>query len=220
MIVVPIFIHRWLKAAEQQIPQKQKIGWIVVCAGIVLPWYFGGLIQWMMNPDTDARIVDQGIVQFNQRYEWSHKFYLIRQSIGKYFYVFGISLIGLPFVPKKYRLPFFLVSWPIVILWAMFFTYDTRNLAVALPPLAILCGLAVDGFIQNADPCGEMGRGKIAVGIPFLLITVIGIIAIINLFSDEKYVKTRIIKKNLFGAGLNQELLYGMLVKRMKLPIF
>lgn len=213
LIVVPIFIHRWLKAAEQQIPQKQKIGWIVVCAGIVLPWYFGGLIQWMMNPDTDARIVDQGIVQFNQRYEWSHKFYLIRQSLGKYFYVFGISLIGLPFVPKKYRLPFFLVSWPIVILWAMFFTYDTRNLAVALPPLAILCGLAVDGFIQKMLILAERwGAGKIAVGIPFLLITVIGIIAIINLFSDEKLRQDQDNqKKNLFGAGLNQELLYGML---------
>jgi len=213
LIVAPVLIHRCLKAAVQQISQKQKIGWIIICSGIVLPWYFGGLIYWMMNPDTSAQIIDQGIVQFNQRYEWSHKFYLIRQSLGKYFYVFLISLIGLPFVPKKYRLPFFLASWPIVILWALFFTYDTRNLAVALPPLAILCGFAFDGLIQKIILFMERwGVAKIAVGIPFILILAIGLIIFINLLPDEKLRQEQDNqKKSLFGAGLNQELLYGVL---------
>lgn len=213
LIIVPILIHRWLKAAEQQIPRKQKIGLMVICAGIVLPWYFGGMIYWVKNPGTNSQIVDQGIVQFNQRYEWSHKFYLIRQSLGKYFYVFLISLIGLPFVPKKYRLPFFLASWPIVILWALFFTYDTRNLAAALPPLAILCGFALDGLIQKILLfTGRWEIGKIAVGIPFILIIAIGLIILINLFPNEKLHQDQDNqKKNLFGAGLNQELLYGVL---------
>lgn len=213
LIIVPILIHRWLKTAEQQIPRKQKIGLMVICAGIVLPWYFGGLIYGMVNPDTGTQIVDQGIVQFNQRYEWSHKFYLIRQSLGKYFYVFLISLIGLPFVPKKYRLPFFLASWPIVTLWALFFTYDTRNLATALPPLAILCGFALDGFIQKILLfTGRWKIGKIAVGIPFILIIAIGLIILIDLFPDERLHQDQDNqKKNLFGAGLNQELLYGVL---------
>ena len=213
LIVAPVLIHRCLKAAAQQISRKQKIQLTVICAGIVLPWYFGGIFPWMVNSGNDARMVDQGIIQFNQQYEWSHKFYLIRQSLGKYFHVFWISLIGLPFVPKKYRLPFFLASWPIVILWALFFTYDTRNLAAALPPLAILCGFALDGFIQKILLLtGRWGIGKIAVGIPFILIIAIGLITVINLFPNEKLRQEQDNqKKNLFGAELNQELLYGVL---------
>lgn len=212
LILAPFITVAWLKPGVGTITRKEWIRIGVLCALIVLPWYLFTNLNRSAARGNVAIGIAEGIVDFNRRYEWSHKFLLARQAIGKYWIVLAVSLLGLPLVEKKYRWIFFASSIPVVIVWGAFFPYDARNLAVALPGLAILSGLAVARAFGLL--VGAFFKGQLA-AIPHFwawLLLLAGVILFLRMsFPDEKLISMQTVQqRELFGRGLNQELLYGI----------
>ncbi len=213
LVLTPFLIYSWLPDAWAATSRKSKAWAILGSVLIVVPWY---LLCWFFSLSAGTpgeEFVAAGVLRFNELYEWSHKLFLARQELGKYAVVFLVSLAGLPLIPKRYRLPFFLCSWPLVLIWAAFFTYDARNLACALPFIAASAGFVIDRvFIFFEDLLRRLHVGKVNIWIPFVLLAA-GILAILGLFiPEDRLVETqRIRQRELFGKGLNEELLYGRL---------
>lgn len=212
LILAPFIAVAWLKPGAGTITRKEWIRIGVLCALIVLPWYLFTNLNRSAARGNVAIGIAEGIVDFNRRYEWSHKFLLARQTFGKYWIVLAVSLLGLPLVEKKYRWIFFAGSIPVVIVWGVFFPYDARNLAVALPGLAILCGLAIARAFGLL--VGAFFKGRLA-AIPHFwawLLLLAGVILFLRMsFPDEKLISMQTVQqRELFGRELNQELLYGI----------
>ncbi len=213
LIFVPLFILRSEKDVFRYLSRKEKYILILLPILIAGPWYLHCLIN-SQNPGTEGEeIIASGIVTFNRDYDLPHKLIFARKFLGKYLTVFIFSLIGMPFIKRKYRFPFFLLSWPITIIWILFFTYDSRNLASALPFISASAGLFCSSLIQKL----MMVLERIKAGnIPFwiILITVITLLSAIlyktlpdSVLQNQQSSEQR----KLFGVQLNQQLLYGPL---------
>jgi len=59
-----------------------------------------------------------------------------------------LILFALPWLPSLIRWLFFLFLLPFPILWTMMASYDTRNLAIVLPALALAGGLAIEFIVR------------------------------------------------------------------------
>ncbi|MHC1772504.1 MAG: hypothetical protein AB9907_12395 [Flexilinea sp.] len=211
LILTPFLIRFWLKDAFKSINRKSLFSVILISFLMIVPWYLLCLVNSRSVDPASGELLAVGIRRFNESYEWSHKLLLARQALGKYGVFFLLSIIGLPLIPKKYRLPFLLCSWPLVLVWAAFFTYDARNLACALPFIAASSGFVVNGvFVFFEKILKRIGAGRIAIWLPFALL-LIAILAGLWLFLPEEELSEiqKLKQRDLFGKGLNQELLYG-----------
>lgn len=212
LLLIPFLIGFLLKDGIRQMGARDWLGIGLLSALIALPWYLFTL----MNPSAARGFegvgVASGIVDFNRRYEWSHKLYLARSALGKYWVVFLAALIGLPLVKKPYRWIFFALALPVTVSWVTFFSYDTRNLAAALPAVAVLSGFAlakiadviISGFFRawlRNIPAGFFWLALAAGLIVFLILS----------YPDEKLETMQMEQqRELFGKELNDELLYGV----------
>ena len=185
----------------------------VLCAAsllIVLPWYLYCLLEKI--PGTERELIAEGIMDFNRRFDLRYRLELAVQTLGKYGVCFLFSLIGLPFVAKRYRILFFLMAWPLTLIWAVSYSYDARNLGPVLPFISLLCGMAAAGIGNLAEKLAEKaGLGNVPVAVLLVLAAAAGIFGLIRLYPDEKLTEDQQIKqKDLFGARLNRELLYDV----------
>ena len=190
--------------------RKQKA---LLCAAVlvtVLPWY---LHCFLFNTrGAERELIAEGIVSYNTQYDIHHRLRLASETLGKYGLCFLLSLIGLPFVPKRYRLLFSLYIWPMTAIWAISYSYDARNLGPVLPFVSMLDGLALAGIGSFAGRISERIRiGKIPAGVFVLLAAAAAAGLLIRLYPDPKLREDqRIRQKALFGEQLNNDLLYGI----------
>ena len=212
LALTPFFAAIWLKDGIACISRRKFFLILLIPCMVVLPWY---LLCWINSrvPDpASGELLADGIRQFNERYEWSHKLFLARQSLGKYVVFFILSIIGLPLIPKRYRLPFFLCSWPLVIVWAAFSLMMPKS-CLSLPFIALSSGMAVDGGIRwIADLTGMRKISQIQVWIPLTLLIVALLIGLWFLLPEAELSEVQRLKqRELFGKELNEELLYGII---------
>ena len=203
--LLPLIILYWMKDAAKALTKKEWGILIGILLLTVLPWYG---YCFYLKTTADKGTVATGIVSFNEKFEFSHKLFLARQSLGKYLPFFILSLIGLPLVKKKYRLPLFLFTWPIVIVWIRFFSYDARNVGSALPFISITCGLAVWNLWQLLE---RTAIRRLPLIVPAVLLLLAAIFLLPKLLPDVKIREDQRVKQRaLFGERLNNELLYGV----------
>ncbi len=78
--LAPFLIRSWLPEGVKTISRRAMAGTALLCCGVLLPWYLMSFFNALVFSDHD-RLIDAGIIRFNQRYEWSHKFYSVRQML-------------------------------------------------------------------------------------------------------------------------------------------
>ncbi len=210
LLLTPLTAALLLRDGLKTMSGKQKFLFFLGAMVIVLPWY---LHCFYFRPvGSENELIAEGITVFNRQYDIQHRLRLASETLGKYGIFFLLSLAGLPFIPGKYRLPLFLMAWPLTIVWAVSFSYDARNLAPVLPIISLSCGLALSGIGRCIGKlCQKARLDRVAVILPLLLISAAVIAALIFFFPDDKLTEAQRIKqKALFGERLNQELLYDI----------
>jgi len=70
--------------------------------------------------------------------------------MGRYGYMFLVCLLALPWQKPALRWITLLVLLPFTLLWMLFYSYDERNLAIALPFAGMLAGAALERAIEFA----------------------------------------------------------------------
>lgn len=212
LVLFPVFWLCWLRSETDKFTRKEKSLFVFFPLLIVLPWYLYCLVRVPAAQVGGSEVIAEGIVSFNRQYELSHKILLARQGLGRYVLVLVFSVIGLPLLPKDYRLPLALLIIPLTFLWVGYYSYDTRNICVALPFVAISCGWAAERLWDRL--LSLMGYLRIGV-LPFAVWLVFAAVllgtALLKFFPDERLLQAqRSEQKKLFGEQLNQDLLYGV----------
>ena len=209
LLLAPLAAFLLLRDGSKAMSRQEKLLPAVSVLLIVLPWY---LHCFFFNTHGQAReLIAEGIMDYNTSYDISHRLWQADQVLGKYRLCFLISLIGLPFVPKRYRLLFPLFIWPLTIIWATTYSYDARNLCLTLPFVALLDGLILSGFGNfSYRILQKLHADRIPIFLIGFLFLAAAVFALIRLFPDEKLKEDQRTKqKALFGERLNNELLYG-----------
>ena len=210
LLLAPLTIALLLRDGLKTMTGKQKFLLFLGAVVIVIPWY---LHCFYFRPvGSENELIAEGITVFNHQYNIQHRLRLASETLGKYGIFFLLSLVGMPFIPGKYRLPLFLMAWPLTIVWAVSFSYDARNLAPVLPVISLSCGLALSGIgTWIGKLCQNAKLDQAAVILPLVLIIIAVLTALVCIFPDDRLTEEhRIKQKALFGERLNQELLYDI----------
>lgn len=206
LALAPLMTALWMKDDFAALPKKEKFLLIALMALIVLPWY--AHCQLTRGQTGETGLIAEGITAFNMQFDIHHKLNLARAALGKYLAVFIAAFLGLPFIPRKYRLTLLLFSAPLTVIWTLFYTYDARNLAAVLPFVSMMAGLAIAGVGRL---CAKLPLGGISSAVWILLAVAAAVFGLLKLFPDSRLKDAQTAKqKEIFGARLNQELLYGV----------
>lgn len=128
-------------------------------------------------------------------------------SLGKYLYVVLFIIPGLFFMEKFWRIIALLITIPYVALWAAYASYDSRNLTMIYPFIAILfCSGLVGAIFWVLKKMEKLPLYKIPVSI-LLLISLLFAIGLSFIWSDEILFANQIEKqKMIFSSELNGKL--------------
>jgi hypothetical protein len=209
MALYPIFAYLWVLRGRNEIGLRQAFTWLapqfLLALLIVVPWYaymeyrilFGGNvsnIQFVINDIYNGQTLPE-------------RFVAAVDGIGIYAWVFLFALVSLLVLDSSFRQLLILMVFPFSILWAFFLSYEARNLAVAMPLLALSVGTAVEAWVPRVR--GALS-GRKAVRGP-LYVPILGAMALValgTLFFSEDVIMARQVseQRQIFQPELNQKI--------------
>jgi hypothetical protein len=127
------------------ISNKEKLKILLQYFGLsillLLPWYVFNEIRILQGARTNVLILSSDTIHLGRsRIERLIKAY---KDLGIYVYLYPLVLVTLPLMNKNIRKIIYFVLIPYSFIWALFFSYDTRNLSIGLAVLGVASGQAV-----------------------------------------------------------------------------
>ena len=209
LITIPFTIHFLIPGVWKEMSTKEKRAAILTPFVIVFPWYL--LCIYLNTFGPERELVAQGILDYNHTFDTRYRLRLALSTLGKYKYCFIFAFISLLFVKKHYRVPLALYTLPLTVIWAVTYSYDARNIASVLPFVSLLCGFGISSGISIF---AKLTKGIVNVPTAVCLFAAIfcAAVAVVFLLRDDRLVEiNNEQRKALFGAQLNQDLLYSVI---------
>ncbi|MDF2940345.1 MAG: hypothetical protein K0R66_987 [Gammaproteobacteria bacterium] len=75
---------------------------------------------------------------------------LLWQKTGLFFWLCLAIAVSYCWKKTSWRLPFLLIGLPIILIWALLFSYDNRNLSMSLPFIGMMAGAALSHMLQTS----------------------------------------------------------------------
>lgn len=209
----PILVIVNLLDSKSPVDNSQRIRLLSSYAVIALlwvSWYVFKAARLYMGVDRNA--VDVYVSLSADKYESASVIQQIITAIGQYrefVVLFLLVALAFPWMNQFYKVLTLLFA-PYPIIWAWLASYDTRNLAIFLPVLALVSGYAIqiilDGFISLAERINIL---RTRTYIPFAL-AVLGLISLNFIVSPQRLVQQQVDQqKQIFSPNKN-ELLYEL----------
>lgn len=187
--------------------QWQRHLWLSFGAGLLLTlsWYGYKYITIALGLDaSNISWVTQGIFQGMTYLERARNAF---STLEKYGYLIFFLIPTLPLLSRRFRWLVLLIVLPYTAIWMLFFSYDTRNLALVFPFLGLTAGMAIEGtlelFLRGLKKL-QPARWRIVwlFLIMCLLLVVIGM-----RFPDQKLIRRQTeLQKQIFAPTLNEKL--------------
>lgn len=209
----PILVIVNLLDSKSPVDQSRRLRLLSSYAVIALlwvSWYVFKAARLYMGIDRNA--VDIYVSLSADKYESASVFQQIITAIGQYrefVVLFLLVALAFPWMHRFYKVLTVLFA-PYPIIWAWLASYDTRNLAIFLPALALVSGHAIqiilEGFISLAE---RMNILRTRTYIPFAL-AVLGLISLNFVISPQRLEQQQVDQqKQIFSPNKN-ELLYEL----------
>ncbi len=149
-VLYPVFAYFWLIKNSNLIERREGLRLlakqILVFLLIVAPWY--ALAVFRILTGGNSSNIDYVTKDIYAGQTLLERFVVACQSLGSYVYLFVFLLLSLPVLEKRFRQVVLLIVFPFSILWALFLSYELRNLAVALPLVGMSSGVALESWIN------------------------------------------------------------------------
>jgi len=129
------------------------------------------------------------------------------KNLGKYAVLYSFSLVAIPLLSRRWRWLITLVLVPFSLLWGIIASYDTRNLSLTFPLLAIVVGLGIQVCLDWG--WGILSRIKLGrISAAFLLVLLAAPIVYFGLkLDDEKIIADwEEAQWQIFHPGINQQI--------------
>jgi len=163
------------------------------------------VLHWGIDKRACATVAQEfGVASLFKVFE---RFITAVASLGNYAYLFIFLLLSLPVLSGPFRHIVILIIIPFSVLWALFLSYEYRNLAIAFPLIALCAGVAVEKWVDRIRVAAP-GRRKIE--FPAYAALLIGLLALglmtLKVNGEQLVSRQLTQQRQIFEAELNDKL--------------
>ncbi len=209
LVFYPLLAYLLVLRSQPEMTRREKTRLILLSLGVALllclPWYAYKQVQITQGLDqNNVEYVTSGIYHGASLLErLTHAF----QSLDKYVWLLALMIPALFLLESAYRWLVILLVIPFSLLWAGYFSYDTRNLALIFPVWGLAAGLCLERLVKMGFDLAlrlKMDRVKAYAGVILLLLALAGV----NFFYPaSSLVKNQTaFQKQIFNPSLNSQL--------------
>lgn len=203
-----------LLSSKSLLDKNQRVRLLSAYALISLlwvSWYAFKALRLYMG--VDRGIVDVYVSLSADKYESASVLQQVITAIGQYpefIVLFILVVLTFPWMDRFYKALTILFA-PYPIIWAWLASYDTRNLAIFLPVLALISGYSIQKILDVLVLLGEKSNiQRTRAYIPLALV-LIGVISLSLVFSSQKLEQQQAdLQKQIFSPSKNK-LLYELI---------
>jgi hypothetical protein len=211
----PLLAYWWVLRGRRDLKRRDAIlllaQHLLIVLLIVVPWY--AFMQYRILYGGNTSNIQFVITDIYKGQTLPERFVAAVDSLGSYVYFFAFAIISLLVLDNSFRQVVILLVLPFSILWAFFLSYEHRNLAVALPLLAMSVGMAAEAWVLRV----RAALGKRSVRdrsrkrrLPAFMLLAIGALAMAVgslLVNDEALIQRQLSEqRQIFEPTLNQKL--------------
>jgi hypothetical protein len=204
----PVLVAADVYFSKYPLDRKRLQTWIAVLAVVSLVWISWYVFKSIVGTDTGA--FNTYLSLSENKYENVNLFSRIAAAIGQNWdlvILFLLIAVAFPWMDRFYQVLTILFA-PFPFLWASLASYDTRNLAIFLPVLALVAGYSIHWLIVKLAGLSERTR---ALQIPVYIPVVFGILALFSLglwVSPQMLYQRQVdLQRQIFSPKKNQMLL-------------
>lgn len=209
---------------------------IIIYALVIAPWY--GYKEYQIQAGNDrSEITDNASIGRQDR-DWleqlNHSFNVLQSEINDQPVVakqtMAVIILSMLFAcaNKFYRYIFILIIIPITLVWALYFSYDTRNLTLVIPLVGLVAGIGMQKIIDviikafkldstrpalspnnyTSDNAFNLANERLlSIRVIYLLIPLLFIFLLPLQYSDEYITKRSVdLQKEIGNRALNRKL--------------
>ena len=204
----PVLVFADLYFSKFPLEKRQLLKWIAIFAAISLVWVSWYVLKTIAGTDTQAFNTYASLSA--NKFDNLNLFGRIAAAMGQhreFVVLFLLIAVTFPWMDRFYKVLTLLFA-PYPFIWAGLASYDTRNLAIFLPVLALVAGYSIHWLIVKLVMLSERGR---ALQIPMYVPVAFACLALISLgflVSPQKlYQKQVDLQSQIFSPNKNQMLL-------------
>lgn len=209
MVFYPLFCYFWV-LRPKRVPFAETFRLVarnfLLTLAIVVPWY--AFIEYNILTGQSTSNIEYVINDIYDGQSYFERFMAAIQSLRGYAYWFVFLGISLLVLPRELQQLAILVIFPFSILWAVFLSYEHRNLAVVFPLLSMTVGVAAQSWLERFNHFLRARKPKLAMPLIVLLLIPLAIVGLnsIAVSSEDLIVRQITEQRKIFEPTLNQKL--------------
>ena len=208
MALYPFLAYFWVLRGNKKFNSRQAIlllaKHLLLVLLLVVPWYV--VIEYHIQFGGNTSNIDYVINDIYNGQTLPQRFAAAVDMLGSYFYLYVFLFLSLFVLNAKFRQLLIFFVFPFSILWAFFLSYESRNLAVALPLVSMSTGVALENWVTRLDSLSVRTRVRLPV-YGFVAIGLLLLGAGTLVYGEEHLINRQIIEqKKIFLPTLNENL--------------
>ena len=207
----PVLVYADVAFSKVSLEKKQLRTWIISFALVSLIW-----ISWYVLKEIrilagmDYANIDTLVNLSSDKYESSSLFQQVGTAIGQhteFIILFLLIAVVFPWMDRFYKVLTLLFA-PYPLIWAWMASYDTRNLGVFLPVLAVVAGYAIDRLLLQLVQLSERARiTRVPIAVP-LALTGAALMSLNFIATPQKLERRQVdLQRQIFSSKKNHMLL-------------
>ena len=209
MAFYPILAYLWVLRRNKNFKTREGLTLLakhfLLALVVVIPWY--AFIEYRIIYGNASSNIQYVITDIYKGQTLPERFIAAVASLGNFVYFYVFAIISLLVLDNRFRQLLLLVILPFSILWAFFLSYEIRNLAIALPLLAMTVGVSAEAWLLRfKDLLGKRAR----IRFPAFAILLLGLVALgagTLALNDERIIQRQISQqRQIFEPTLNDKL--------------
>lgn len=206
MFFYPLLAYLWVLRGNKKIERRQAFALLakhfLLVLVLVVPWYV--FMEYGIIYGGNTSNIQYVISDIYEGQSYTQRFLIALQLPGNYAYFYAFLLASLFVLNNKFRQIVILLILPFSILWALFLSYEGRNLAVALPLVSMSTGVAVEAWVSRIR-AATINRRRVRVpAFAIFLVAVAGLGLGTLALSDQQLIDKQIYEqRQIFLPELN-----------------
>ena len=211
----PLLAYLWVLKGRKDLSLREAVlllaRHVLVVLALVVPWY--AFMEYRIIYGGNTSNIDFVISDIYQGQTLPERFVSALGSMGTYVFFFAFALLSLFVLDSTFRQIVVLLVLPFSILWALFLSYEHRNLAIVIPLLSMSVGVGVEAWLTRIR--AALGKRKLAglpanLRLPAFAIVAFGAVLLgagTLLLGDEAILQRQLSEqRQIFAPDLNKEL--------------
>jgi len=172
---------------------------------LVAPWYV--FMEYRIITGGNTSNIQYVINDIYNGQSYTERFFAALQLLGNYAYLFLFLFVSLVVLDNQFRQIVIFLILPFSFLWALFLSYEPRNLAIALPLVSMSVGVAVENWVTRVKAAFKNG-GRTRFPAYAMLLVVLAALGLGTLVLGEQTIIEKQIseQRQIFLPALNTEM--------------